>query len=147
MLIPYLFSHISLLYPLGVSQHHRKCQAFLKHEAEANQRRKTTVASNKIRRTKLRVTLPFTTRLPFTTSLSVGYDGIPYALSEARFILFKHATSITPATTYSGSVTRSTLIHTQILCCALPLTKKVLNPTGMREFLASIMLTFRLIIR
>ena len=41
----------------GLTQHHRKCQAFLKHEAEANQRRKTTVASNKIRRTKLRVTL------------------------------------------------------------------------------------------
>ena len=38
----------------GLTQHHRKCQAFLKHEAEANQRRKTTVASNKIRRTKLR---------------------------------------------------------------------------------------------
>ena len=37
----------------GLTQHHRKCQAFLKHEAEANQRRKTTVASNKIRRTKL----------------------------------------------------------------------------------------------
>jgi hypothetical protein len=39
----------------GLTQHHRKCEAFLKHEAEANQRRKTTVASNKIRRTKLRL--------------------------------------------------------------------------------------------
>lgn len=39
----------------GLTQHHRKCQAFLKHEAEANQRRKATVASNKARRTKLRV--------------------------------------------------------------------------------------------
>jgi hypothetical protein len=38
----------------GLTQHHRKCQAFLKHEAEANQLRKTTVASNKIRQTKLR---------------------------------------------------------------------------------------------
>jgi len=34
----------------------------------------------------------------------------PYALSEARFILFKSARSITPATTYSGSATPSTLI-------------------------------------
>ena len=66
---------------------------------------------------------------------------IPYALSEARFIPFKHATSITPATTYSGSVTPSTLIYTQILCCALLLTRMVLNPTGMQEFLASIMTT------
>ena len=37
----------------GLTQHHRKCQAFLKHEADANQYRKTTVASNKIRQTKL----------------------------------------------------------------------------------------------
>jgi hypothetical protein len=41
----------------GLTQHHRKCRAFLKHEAEANQRRKATVASNKARRTKLRVKL------------------------------------------------------------------------------------------
>jgi hypothetical protein len=41
----------------GLTQHHRKCQAFLKHEAEANQRRKAIVASNKVRRTKLRVRL------------------------------------------------------------------------------------------
>jgi len=41
----------------GLTQHHRKCQAFLKHEAQANQRRKTTVASKKVRRTKLRVKL------------------------------------------------------------------------------------------
>jgi hypothetical protein len=39
----------------GLTQHHRKCQAFLKYEAEANERRKATVASNKARRTKLRV--------------------------------------------------------------------------------------------
>ena len=38
----------------GLTQHHRKCQAFLKHEAEANQRRKTTIVLNKIRRRKLR---------------------------------------------------------------------------------------------
>jgi hypothetical protein len=41
----------------GLTQHHRKCQAFLKHETEANQRRKAIVASNKVRRTKLRVRL------------------------------------------------------------------------------------------
>ena len=39
----------------GLTQHHRKCQAFLKHEAEANERRKATVASNKARQTKLRI--------------------------------------------------------------------------------------------
>jgi len=41
----------------GLTQHHRKCQAFLKHEAEANQRRKANVASKMARRTKLRVKL------------------------------------------------------------------------------------------
>jgi hypothetical protein len=41
----------------GLTQHHRKCLAFLKHEAEANQRRKATVASNKARRTKPRIKL------------------------------------------------------------------------------------------
>ena len=41
----------------GLTQHHRKCQAFLKHEAAINQHRKTTVASSKIRQTKLRVKL------------------------------------------------------------------------------------------
>jgi hypothetical protein len=39
----------------GLTQHHRKCQAFLKHEAEANERRKATVASSKARQAKLRV--------------------------------------------------------------------------------------------
>jgi hypothetical protein len=38
----------------GLTQHQRKCQAFLKHEAEANQRRKTTAASYKVRRTRLK---------------------------------------------------------------------------------------------
>ena len=37
----------------GLTQYRRKCQAFLKHEAKANQRRKTTIASNKNRQTKL----------------------------------------------------------------------------------------------
>ena len=35
-------------------QHQRKCQAFLKYEAEANQRRKATAFLNKIRRRKLK---------------------------------------------------------------------------------------------
>ncbi len=65
-----------------------------------------------------------------------------FILSDANFILFKHATSITPATTYSGNVTPSTLIHTQILCYALLLMRKMLNPTGMRECSESIMPTF-----
>jgi hypothetical protein len=38
----------------GLTQHHRKCQGFHKHEEEANQRRKITIAKDKIRRTKLR---------------------------------------------------------------------------------------------
>src|SRR5580698_6720591 len=71
----------------------------------------------------------------------------PYALWEARSILFKRAASIIPAMTCSSSVIPSTLIHTQTLCCALLLTRKVLNPTGMREFLESIMPTFGLRIR
>src|SRR6266571_5432498 len=69
---------------------------------------------------------------------------ISYASSEARFILFKHAASITPATTYRGSATLSTLIHIQILCCVLLLMRKAPNPISMREFLESIMPTFGL---
>jgi hypothetical protein len=38
----------------GLIQHQKKCQAFLKHEADANQRRKATAASNKARRAKLK---------------------------------------------------------------------------------------------
>jgi hypothetical protein len=41
----------------GLTQHHRKCQAFLKHEAEVNQRRRVTVASNNDKRTKRRAKL------------------------------------------------------------------------------------------
>jgi hypothetical protein len=44
----------SALSARGLTQHQRKCQAFLKHEAEANQRRKTTAASDMARRTKLK---------------------------------------------------------------------------------------------
>ena len=50
----YCAERFTALSARGLTQHHRKCPAFLKHEAEANQRRKTIVASNKIRRTKLR---------------------------------------------------------------------------------------------
>lgn len=50
----YCADRFTALSARGLTQHRRKCQAFLKHEAEANQRRKTTVASNKNRRTKLR---------------------------------------------------------------------------------------------
>ena len=82
--------------------------------------------------------------MPTCTKNSQIQIEILYISSEARFILFKHATFITPATTYSGSVTLSTLIHTQTSCCALLLMRKVLNPTDMREYLASIMSTFGL---
>jgi hypothetical protein len=53
----YCVERFTALSARGLKQHHRKCQAFLKHEGEANQRRKTTVAASnlkKIRRTKLR---------------------------------------------------------------------------------------------
>jgi hypothetical protein len=50
----YCAERFTALSARGLTQHHRKCQAFLKHEAEVNQLRKTTVALNKIRRTKLR---------------------------------------------------------------------------------------------
>ena len=50
----YCAEQFTALSARGLTQHHIKCQAFLKHEAKANQRQKTTVASNKNRRTKLR---------------------------------------------------------------------------------------------
>lgn len=53
----YCAERFTALSARGLTQHHRKCKAFLKHEAEANQLRKTTVASNKLRRTKLRARL------------------------------------------------------------------------------------------
>ena len=43
----------SALSSRGLTQHQKKCEAFLKHEAAANERRKVTANSNKIRRTKL----------------------------------------------------------------------------------------------
>ena len=63
--------------------------------------------------------------MPTCTKNSQIQIEILYTSSEARFILFKHATFITPAMTYSSSVTLSTLIHTQTSCCALPLMRKV----------------------
>ena len=47
----YCAEWFTALFARGLTQHHRKCQAFLKHEAKANQCRKTTVASNKNRQT------------------------------------------------------------------------------------------------
>jgi len=44
----------SALSARGLTQHQTRCQAFLKHEAEASQRRKATAASNKVRRAKLK---------------------------------------------------------------------------------------------
>lgn len=38
----------------GLKQHQKKCQAHLNHEAAANKRRKATVTSKNIRRTKLK---------------------------------------------------------------------------------------------
>ena len=38
----------------GLRQHQKKCQAFLKHEEEANQRRKATATSSKAKRAKLK---------------------------------------------------------------------------------------------
>jgi hypothetical protein len=38
----------------GLTRHQKKCQAFLKHEAAAIERRKATVISMKARRTKLK---------------------------------------------------------------------------------------------
>ena len=43
----------SALSSRGLMQHQKKCEAFLKHEAAANERRKVTTNSNKIRQTKL----------------------------------------------------------------------------------------------
>jgi hypothetical protein len=38
----------------GLSQHQKKCEAFLKREDDANQRRKATAISNKVKRVKLK---------------------------------------------------------------------------------------------
>ena len=46
---PELFTALSTK---GLTQHHRKCPAYIRHEAEANQCQKTTVTSNKVRWTR-----------------------------------------------------------------------------------------------
>jgi hypothetical protein len=38
----------------GLRRHEKKCQAFLKHEAEAYKRRKAIAASNKVRQATLK---------------------------------------------------------------------------------------------
>ena len=38
----------------GLKKHHKKCEAFLKCEDDANQRRKATAISNKVKRAKLK---------------------------------------------------------------------------------------------
>ena len=68
----YCAERFTALSARGLTQHHRKCQAFLKHEAEANQRRKTTVASNKIRRTKLRARVKLKDRKALLGSAPLG---------------------------------------------------------------------------
>lgn len=45
---------VSAVSPRGLTQHQTKCQAFMKHEAEVNQRRKSAVASKKVRQAKLK---------------------------------------------------------------------------------------------
>ena len=44
----------SAITPKGLKLHQKRCQSFLKHEAAANERRKATVASKNVRRTKLK---------------------------------------------------------------------------------------------
>jgi hypothetical protein len=56
----------------GLTQHHRKCPAFLKHEEEVNQRRKSTIASSKIRRTKLRARVKLEDRKAQLGSAALG---------------------------------------------------------------------------
>jgi hypothetical protein len=38
----------------GLKLHQKRCQSFLKHEAATNQRRKATVVSKNVKRTKLK---------------------------------------------------------------------------------------------
>ena len=52
-LCKYCAERFTALFARGLTQHCRKCQAFLKHEAKANQCWKTTIASNKNRWTNL----------------------------------------------------------------------------------------------
>ena len=68
----YCAERFTALSARGLTQHHRKCQGFLKHEAEANQRRKTTVASNKIRQTKLRAQVKLGDRKARLGSTALG---------------------------------------------------------------------------
>ena len=68
----YCAERFTALSARGLTQHHRKCRGFLKHEAEANQRRKTTVASNKIRRTKLRARVKLGDRKARLGSAALG---------------------------------------------------------------------------
>ena len=66
----------------GLTQHQRKCQAFLKHEAEANQRRKTTAASYKVRRTRLK------DRKARLGSAAPGFNGI-FGLAALDAFIFR----------------------------------------------------------
>jgi hypothetical protein len=68
----YCAKRFTALSARGLTQHHRKCQAFLKYEAEANQRRKTTVASNKIRRKKLQARVKLEDREARLGSAALG---------------------------------------------------------------------------
>jgi len=68
----YCAERFTALSARGLTQHRRKCQAFLKYEAEANQRRKTTVASNKIRRTKRRARFKLEDRKARLASAALG---------------------------------------------------------------------------
>ena len=68
----YCAERFTALSTRGLTQHHRKCRAFLKHEAEVNQRRKSTVASSKIRRTKLRARVKLEDRKARLGSAALG---------------------------------------------------------------------------
>ena len=74
----YCAKQFTALSARGLTQHCRKCQAFLKHEAKANQRRKTTIASNKNRQTRLRTLVKLKDRKACLGSATPGVSFFYY---------------------------------------------------------------------
>ena len=54
LMFPCRHCPVSTASPRGLTQHQTKCRAFMKYEAEVNRRRKSIVASKKVRQAKLK---------------------------------------------------------------------------------------------
>lgn len=58
----------------GLKQHQKRCQTYLTHESAANARRKATVASKNVRRTKLKERKVRVGSLPATAGPEVSFS-------------------------------------------------------------------------